>query len=568
MSKNIVIIGGSAAGITAGITARRHYPEADITLIRKEEQVLIPCGIPYIFGTVGVPQKNLIPDTILEANGIKLILSEAQSINREQKTVVTSSHGEIPYDKLILAMGSLPMKLPIEGLEKDGVYTIVKDVGYLEELSDKLNHAKDLVIIGGGFIGVEFADECKKKSDDTNVTIVELLPHCLLLACDEEFCSEAENRLVDRGVSILPNERAAAIVGDEKVEAVRLANGKTIKADVVILGVGVVPNTQLAIDAGLKLGPTKSIHVDQYMRTSDKNIFACGDCCEKCSFFDKQPSRLRLASVASTEARIAGTNLFDLKRKNDGSIGVFATVVNGLTIGTAGLTESAAQNMGYETVTEFVSGPDRHPGGMPDMSILNVKLVFDKKTGRILGGQVWGGNSGCEILNAIAAQITAGMKAEDIACFQIGTHPALTASPIAYHLVNAAEKAMSLIETPSILIVEDDRDFVDALTAVLSNQSYAIEIAHTREKAMEKVAEKKPNLILLDIMLDHVDDGFTICRELKADPDYWDIPIIAMSAISRDAGIDPGIGDHFKVNDFMAKPVKARELMEKIEQYI
>jgi len=568
MSKNVVIIGGSAAGITAGITTRRHYPDADITLIRKEEQVLIPCGIPYIFGTVGVPQKNLIPDAILETNGINLIVDEAQSIDRGKRVVVTASHGEIPYDKLILAMGSLPMELPLEGLDKDGVYTVVKDVDYLQKLSDRLDQAKDLVIIGGGFIGVEFADECKKKNENTNVTIVELLPHCLLLACDEEFCAEAEKRLEDRGIAILPNERAATIVGDDKVEAVRLSSGKEIKADVVIMGVGVVPNTQLATDAGLKIGPTNAIHVDQYMRTSDKDIFACGDCCEKFSFFNMQPSRLRLASVASTEARIAGANLFDLKRKSDGAIGVFATVVNGLTVGTAGLTESAARNAGYETVTEIASGPDRHPGGMPGMSNLNVKLVFDKKTGRILGGQVWGGNSGGELLNAIAAQITAGMKADDIARFQIGTHPALTASPIAYHLVNAAEKAMSLIETPSILIVEDDRDFVGALTAVLSGQPYDLTVAHTREEAMAKLAEKKPSLILLDIMLDHVDDGFTICRELKADPQYWDIPIIAMSAISRDAGIDPGIGDHFKVDDFLTKPVKAKDLMEKIEQYI
>jgi len=568
MSKNVVIIGGSAAGITAGITARRHYPDADITLIRKEEQVLIPCGIPYIFGTVGVPQKNLIPDAILETNGINLIVDEAQSIDRDKKVVVTASQGEVPYDKLILATGSLPMELPLEGLDKDGVYTVAKDVDYLQKLSDKLDQSKDLVIIGGGFIGVEFADECKKKDEEMNVTIVELLPHCLLLACDEEFCVEAEKKLEDRGITIMPDARAASIVGDGKVEAVRLADGKEIKADVVIMGVGVVPNTKIATDAGLKIGPTKAIHVDQYMRTSDKDIFACGDCCEKFSFFNMQPSRLRLASVASTEARIAGANLFDLKRKSDGAIGVFATVVNGLTVGTAGLTENAAKNAGYETVTEIASGPDRHPGGMPGMSNLNVKLVFDKKTGRILGGQVWGGNSGGELLNAIAAQITAGMKADDIARFQIGTHPALTASPIAYHLVNAAEKAMSLIETPSILIVEDDRDFVGALVAVLSGQPYDLDVAHTREDAMKKVAEKKPSLILLDIMLDHVDDGFTICRELKADPQYWDIPIIAMSAISRDAGIDPGIGDHFKVDDFLAKPVKAKDLMEKIEQYI
>lgn len=568
MNRKVIIIGGSAAGITAGITVRRHYPDAEITLIRKEEQVLIPCGIPYIFGTVDVPEENLIPDTLLEKNGIDLVVDEVTSIDRSEKVVATASHGAVAYEKLILATGSLPMELPLPGLDKDGVYAIAKDVGHLQRLSEQVDRAKDLVVIGGGFIGVEFADECKKKNEAMNVTIVELLPHCLLLACDEEFCKEAERKLAERGVTLLPNERAEGILGNDAVEAVRLAGGQEIPADVVIVAVGVVPNTKLAAEAGLKLGPTEAIHVDQYMRTSDRDIFACGDCCEKFSFFDMQPSQLRLASVASTEARIAGTNLFEPKRKNEGTIGVFATVVNGLTVGTAGLTESAAKKAGYDTVTEVASGPDRHPGGMPGMSNLNVKLVFDRKTGTILGGQVWGGSSGGELLNAIAAQITAGMKAEDIARFQMGTHPALTASPIAYHLVNAAELAMGRIETPSILIVEDDRDFVGALQAILSSQPYHLEVAHTREAAMAKIAERKPSLILLDIMLDHVDDGFTICRELKADPETWDIPIIAMSAISRDAGIDPGIGDHFKVDEFLTKPVKANDLMEKLAQYV
>jgi len=568
MNQNVVIVGGSAAGITAGITVRRTYPDANITLIRTEDNVLIPCGIPYIFGTVGVPEKNLIPDAILDNNGITLIKDEAISIDRVSKKVATKSNGAIAYDKLILSTGSVPIELPLDGIEKENVFTIVKDVDYLQTLSGKIEDASDLVVIGGGFIGVEFADECKKKNVNMNVTIVELMSHCLLLACDEEFCVEAEKRLAERKIRILPNARAQAILGNEKVEAVRLSNGDELKADVVILGVGVKPNTCLAESADLKLGVDNAIHVDRYMRTSDKDIFACGDCCEKFSFFDNSPSRLRLASVASNEARIAGANLFDLKRKNDGTIGIFATVVNGLMLGTAGFTESGAKKAGYDVVTEVAAGPDRHPGGMPGASDLHVKLVFDRKSGKILGGQVWGGTSGGELLNAISAEITTGMKAEDIACFQIGTHPALTASPIAYQLVNAAEKALNKIHKPRILIVEDDRDFVGALTAILSNQPYGIDVAHTREDAMKKIEQHKPDLILLDIMLDKVDDGFTICRELKADSEYHDIPIVALSAISRDAGIDPGIGDHFQVNDFLPKPVKAKDLIDKIDQFI
>jgi len=568
MEKKVVVVGGSAAGITAGITARRHYPEAEITIIRKEDKVLVPCGIPYIFGTVGTPEKNLIPDAILEKNDIHLVKDGVESIDRDNKVVVTGSGSKIGYDKLVLATGSLPIVLPLPGVEKKNVFTVQKDSAYLQSLSEALEKASDLVVIGGGFIGVEFADECKKKSKDLNVTIVELLSHCLQLACDEEFCLRAEERLVERGVKILPEEKAEAILGGDAVEQVKLASGKTLKADVVILGVGVVPNSQLAADAGLKIGARKSIHVDQYMRTSDKDIFACGDCCEKFSSFTKEPSGLRLASIAAIEARIAGANLFELNRSNKGVIGIFSTAVNGLTVGTAGLTENAARKAGYDVVAEVASGPDRHPGGMPGCSDLYVKLIFERKSGKIVGGQVSGGVSGGELLNAISAAITAGMTADDVATFQMGTHPALTASPIAYQLVNAAESAIKHIRKPKILIVEDDSDFVGAIKAVLASQPYGVDVANNRLDAMKKIEAEKPDLLLLDIMLDEVDDGFTICRELKTDPEYWSIPILAMSAIAKEAGVEPGLGEHFKADDFLAKPIKAAELLEKIKKHL
>lgn len=568
MEREIVIIGGSAAGVTAGITARKHYPDAKITVVRKEDKILVPCGIPYLFGTVDNPEKNLIPDAILDKNNIDLVIDEAESIDRAGKTVAMKSGKEISYQKLVLATGSLPIILPLPGIEKKNVFSVKKDIAYLQALSDELDKASDLVVIGGGFIGVEFADECKKKNGNLNVTIVELLSHCLSLACDEEFGLQVEKKLADRGVNILTGERAEAVVGDDKVEYVKLASGKKVKADLVLLGVGVISNTKLATLAGLKIGKSKAIHVDQYMRTSDKDIFACGDCCEKFSFFDREPLGLRLASIAAIEARIVGANLFELKRKNEGAIGVFATAVNGLTVGTVGLTEGAARKAGYDVIAEIASGPDRHPGGMPGCSELHVKLLFEKKSGKLMGGQVWGGISGGELLNAISVAITSGMKAEDVATFQMGTHPALTASPIAYQLVSAAENAICHIRKQKILMVDDDRDFVTAVQAILSSQPYVLDVAYNRKDAMKKIESEKPDLLLLDIMLDEVDDGFTICRELKSDPEYWSIPILAMSAISREAGIEPGLGEHFKADDFLAKPVKAVDLIEKIRQHL
>jgi NADH oxidase (H2O2-forming) len=437
---DIVVIGGSAAGLTAAITARRHYPDKAILMVRNEEQVLIPCGIPYIFGTLGSPQKNLIPDAVLEKNNIDLLITETTDIDREGKTLRTKA-GEIGYERLILAMGSRPAMPPIPGFELEGVFAIAKDVEYLSELQKWLETAKDVVVIGGGFIGIEFGDEINK-ADDKNVTIVELLPHCLVLAYDEEFCIEMEEVLESRGINIRTSTKVEQVGGNGLVEKVILSGGTEIKADTVIVGVGAVANIDLAKKAGLRIGLTGGITVDRTMKTSDDNIYACGDCAEKISFFGGRPSPLKLASIATLEARIAGANLFGIRRENVGTVGVWSTAVGDVAIATAGLTEGMATERGYDVVAVTIGGPNRHPGIMPGAANTKVKLVFERNSGVVLGGQVMGDATAGEIINSISACVQSRMTAEDISMFQIGTHPALTASPIAYHMVNAAEMAI------------------------------------------------------------------------------------------------------------------------------
>jgi len=437
---DVVVVGGSAAGIPAAITCRRHYPEKKVLLIRKEKQVQIPCGIPYIFGTVHTPDKNLIPDGAVTDKGIDLLVDEVIDINKEAKTVSTKNGETVQYDKLILATGSTPLDLPIPGLDKENVYKVVKDTPYLHTLLDQMKDKKDIVILGGGFIGVEFADECKKNRD-ANVTIVELLPHCLMLAFEDEFCQEAEANLKERGINLITGVKLEEVTGDTKVEGVKLSDGRELPADLVLVAVGVKPNIELAEKAGLETD-RGGIIVNSSMMTSDQHIFACGDCTSKKSFFSDKPSGLKLASIATMEARIAGANLFGKRRENKGVVGVFSTVVGDTAFGMAGLTEKMAKDHGYEVATGQAESPNRHPGGMPGMAKMKVKLVFNKKTGEIIGGQVRGGDSVGECANTISACIQKKMTADDIATFQLGTHPAVTASPIAYQLVNAAEMAL------------------------------------------------------------------------------------------------------------------------------
>ncbi len=437
---DIVVIGGSAAGLTAAITARRHYPDKKILMVRKEKQVLIPCGIPYIFGTLGSPQKNLISDAVLEKNDIKLLLAEATDIDREGK-VLHTTEGDVGYERLIVATGSRPAMPSIPGCDLDGVYAVVKDVEYLSKLQQRLETVEDVVIIGGGFIGIELGDEINK-AGDKNVTIIEMLPHCLALAYDEEFCIEMEKVLESRGLNIRTSSRVEKIAGNGKVEKVVLSNGDEIKADVVILAIGAVANVDVARRAGLRIGLTGGIAVDRTMQTSDANIYACGDCAEKISFFGGRPSPLKLASIATLEARIAGANLFGIRRENIGTVGVWSTAVGNHALATAGLTEEMAEERGYDAVAVTIQGPNRHPGIMPGAVDTRLKLVFERNSGVILGGQVMGGPAVGEIINAISACVQNRMTAEDMAMFQAGTHPALTASPIAYHMVNAAEMAI------------------------------------------------------------------------------------------------------------------------------
>ncbi|HHY94178.1 MAG TPA: FAD-dependent oxidoreductase [Firmicutes bacterium] len=437
---DVLVVGGSAGGLTAAITARRHYPNASIGLVRKENQVLIPCGIPYIFGTVGSPEKNLIPDQLLDQNQLELTVDEVTSIYTEDRTLHTAGKRTIGYGRLILATGSEPIVPRIPGVELDNVFAVKKDVTYLGNMLQALGDASSVVVIGGGFIGLEFADECRKR--DVQVTVVEMLPLCLSLVFDPDLCKRVEEELARTGIQVRTGARAKAFVGNGRVRAVQLESGEEIPADIVILGIGVRPNTRLACQAGLRIGEQGGVWVDRFMRTSACHVFAVGDCAEKVDAVTGKPTNLRLASIATAEARVAGANLFQLRRENTGTIGVFSTKIGNLAAGLAGYGEQRAWAEGIDYVVGEAEAVNRHPGGMPGAMALHVKLVFHKWTRQIIGGQACCSESVGEFINTIACMIQNGVTADRIATYQVGTHPALTASPIAYPLFNAAEMAL------------------------------------------------------------------------------------------------------------------------------
>jgi len=450
-SWDVVVIGASAAGLTAALTARRHYPRKSVLVLRKERLISIPCGIPYVFGVVGVPDKNLIPaDDLLTKEQVDSLVSDVVSLDRDRRAVCLASGEQVGYDRLVIATGSNPVIPPIPGAHRPNVFAIRKDVPSLQRILDALEAARGLCIVGCGFIGIEIAEECRRRRPELAIHIVEMLRHCLQLVYDDEFCLKAEETLKAQNICLWLNEKVASFAGNGMVSGVRLEGGRELESDVVILGIGAKANVDLAEKSGLELGPTKGIQVNRYMQTSDPTIFACGDCAEKVSFFDGKPSNLKLASIATMEARIAGANLFATTRVNMGVIGVYSTVLGERAFAAAGLTRSQAEQKGYDVVVGEAESINRHPSCMPGGSALKVKLLFEAGSKIILGGQVTGAKSGGELINVVSACIHQRMTADEIATFQTGTHPALTASPITYQLVNAAEMAIREMKARSV----------------------------------------------------------------------------------------------------------------------
>ena len=435
---DLVIVGGSAGGTQAAICAQKHHQLRDILVIRREKEVMVPCGIPYIYGTLGAVDKNIMPDKLLGA--AKLKLGEAASVDRKAKTVTLRSGEVVGYEKLVLATGSNPISPRIQGIELENAYLVRKDPDYLYTLADAMNQARHIVVIGGGFIGVEFADECRKRGLD--VTIVELLEHCLQLVCPEELCVRAEEVLNERGINLITGNAVKSIGGNDEVEFVELDSGERIKCDMVIIGIGVSPNTKIATEAGLEIGPTRGIKVDEFQRTNDHDVFAVGDCAEKYSFFNGEPVAVRLASVATREAKIAAANLYSARWRNVGTVGAFSTMIGDTAIAMAGLTDGQAAKMGYRVVIGEAEAVSKHPGTMPGAKPMKVRLTFDRRSGKLLGGCACCTAAVGEVGNLISACTVNGMTMEQVALFPMGTHPWLTASPLAYQLTDAASNAL------------------------------------------------------------------------------------------------------------------------------
>jgi len=446
---DVLIIGSSAAGLATAISGKNNYPDKEFMVLRKEEKVMVPCGIPYIFGSLENSDQNVLPaESKFDALGINHQLGEVSQINRDDKVCILENGEQIQYEKLVIATGSTP-KVPtwMDGHDLDNVFTIPKNKEVLDIMHKQLEGLDRVIVIGGGFIGVELSDELNKAGKD--VTIVEILPHVLNVAFDKEFAEKAEGLLTERGVQVYTNSGVTKLNGSNgKVKAVQLQNGETIDADAVILSMGYEPNTELAKNSGLKTTEDGFISVDEYMRTQDDSVVAVGDCAEKRHFVTRKRNGVMLASTACAEGRIAGMNLYKLSaiKTFSGTISIYSTAVGDHAFGTAGLTEEEAREENFDVVTGTFEGMDKHPGKLPGMHKQTVKLIVARESGIIIGGEAVGGVSVGELTNLLGFIIQSRTSVHTLLISQIGTQPLLTGSPAAYPLMKAAEMAAKEIK--------------------------------------------------------------------------------------------------------------------------
>ncbi len=445
---DVIIIGGGPSGIITGVTGKKQNPDTSFLMIKEEEKGLVPCGIPYVFHDLDdISQNKMGPAPFVKAGG-DVLIDKVIDIDIKRKTLKNASGEELSYGKLIFATGSIPT-VPsfLKGYDLKNVEQIPKSYDYIAGLKEKILAAKNVVVIGGGFIGAEVAEQIAKY-DTKKVTLVEMQKHCLGQAFSPDFAVLADKNLRAIGVNVLTENTVKELVGkDGKVNSVILTSGEIIESDLVISAIGYKPNTDLAKRAGLQLTKSGTIRVDKFMRTNEENVYAVGDCSQTIGFITGRTDHIMLASTATAEARILGYNLckIGILRAFSGTLSVFSTELNGFAFASAGAIEQSAEAGNVEYVTGSFADVDRHPGALPGAKEIRIKIIVSPKNGEIIGGEIYGGKSIGEMINIIALAIQKFVTVYEMVSFQVGTHPLLTTAPTKYSLIKACEDAISKI---------------------------------------------------------------------------------------------------------------------------
>jgi len=427
--RRIIVIGGSAAGPKAAAKARRIDNDAEVIILQKEADLSMASrGYPYYVGGFFDDRNQLLctpagvvrnPMFYLNAKDIEArVNTEVTAIDRKNKTLsfkdlTAGETGTLPYDKLVIATGAVPRMPPVPGTDLDGITTLqsMKDADFLRKISDE-GKIKKAVVIGGGLIGIETCEALQLAGIE--ITVIELLPQ-LLTFLDWELAKLVENHVKSKGANVITDNGIAAFLGEGgKLTGVKLQNGTELPCELAVVAIGVRPNVKLAKEAGLKIGELGGIDVNEYMQTSDPDIYAVGDCVESVNRITGKKVHAPYGDLANLQGRVAGENAASTNCVTfPGTIQTGICKVFDYAAGSTGLSETAARKLGYTDIVTVVNASPDKPGFM-EGKLLVTKLTADAKSGRILGAQCIGPGNVAKQIAQWAMAIQGKLTVEDL----------------------------------------------------------------------------------------------------------------------------------------------------------
>jgi NADPH-dependent 2,4-dienoyl-CoA reductase/sulfur reductase-like enzyme/rhodanese-related sulfurtransferase len=487
--QKLVVIGAVAAGTKAASKAKRENPELDVKIFSKEEHISYAgCGLPYYIGNVIKEKSELVvrtPEIFKKQQDIDIFIKhEATKIDVNLKKVYvtnldTNEQLEFEYDKLIIATGASPIKPPLDNINLKNIFTLrsVSDAFEIRDLVDA-GKAQKAVIVGGGFIGLEVAENLKLRGLD--VTLIELAPH-ILPPFDEEIALLAQAHMKEKGVNIITGEKVLGFEGlNEAVIKVKSTAGD-FDTDIVILSIGVKPNAKIAAEAGIELGTTGAIKVDKYMQTNIKDVFAAGDCAENVNLVTNLPAWYPMGSTSNKTGRIAGNNVVNVDNMDslEGVLGTTVVKLFEINAAKTGLSERDAKKAGMNIETILVPTTDiahYYPG---NKSIIT-KLIVEKSTHKLLGAQVIGNGVVDKPIDIIVTAMTLNAKVEDLAKLDLAYAPPFS-------------MAMSSTITAANVIISKLNSKIDTISPtelqekMKSNQVNLVDVREEEECMVSKI---------------------------------------------------------------------------------
>ncbi len=416
-----VIIGGVAGGATAAARIRRNSEHAEVILIEKGDYISYAnCGLPYYIGGVIAERDKLLvqtPESFGRRFNIDVrVKSEVVSIDRENKSVeIECRDGHRyteTYDKLLLSPGASPVVPPLPGIKGDGIFTL-RNVNDTDAIKNYMTTrgVKKAVVVGAGFIGLEMAENLHESG--VEVAVVEMAPQ-VMAPLDYSMASIIHEHLNQKGIRLFLGRAVTSFSNDNGVTDVNLDNGETLSVDMVILSIGVRPNTSLAVGAGIETGETRGIKVNEYLHTSDENIYAVGDAVEFPNPVTGRPWLNYLAGPANRQARIVADNMvFGDKIRYEGAIGTSIAKVFDLTVAATGVAAKRLKQEGIEYLTATIH-PFSHAGYYPGATPMTVKVIFTPDSGRLLGAQIVGYDGVDKRIDQLSQVIKHGGTVEDL----------------------------------------------------------------------------------------------------------------------------------------------------------